>query len=669
MVRGLRTPVACGVESPEDPVHVSLAGLIGWRAWPGIPLRLLFHRYGRLLRRINGYESLLMAEADADLRRRSLSLQYRALSGEDLDGLLPEAYALMREAARRTLNMRHFDVQLLGGIAMYHGCVVEMQTGEGKTLTATLPLYLVALAGRGVHLATANDYLAARDAELMRPAYALLGLDVGIIQSGMSRPQRRKAYRCSITYGAAREFGFDFLRDRLFASPLDDGQRDFLGAMLGGTRETPRGAPVQRELHFALVDEADSILIDEARTPLIVSSQPGNSPAAAEALFRWAAEAACRFDDELDYDFDHERRQVNLLAAGRRKVRELDKPPALADVGMLDLYEHIERAIYVGREFIRDRNYVVRDGQVVIVDEFTGRLAEGRRWREGIHQAMEAKEGLEVSVKTGEAARVTVQDFFLQYQRLAGMTGTAFSSRRELRKIYKLRVCVIPTNRPERRTRLPDRVFPDAAAKWKAVVEEVGELHRQGRPVLVGTRSIDKSEQLSQLLAEAGVPHAVLNAHRHAEEARIVAEAGQPGRVTVATNMAGRGTDIQLGPGVAAQGGLHVICTELHESARIDRQLIGRCARQGDPGSFRQYMAMDDEILRAGFGTKKADRLRCRAPKSDASLHRYASALRTAQLKVERQHFRQRRLLLYHEKERHKRQRQMGQDPYLDAAM
>ena len=651
-------------------MQVPLAGLTNWwRRFRSIAPRWRSLQYGHLLRRISAYEPLLAVEGDGDLRRRSLSLQYRALSGEDLDGLLVEAYALMREASRRTLDMRHFDVQLLGGIAMYHGCIAEMQTGEGKTLTATLLLYLMALAGKGAHLATANDYLAARDAELMRPAYALLGFEVGVIQSGMSRAERRRAYACQVTYGAAREFGFDFLRDRLFAHPLEDVQRVCLGGILGGPCDTPREAPVQRELHFALVDEADSILIDEARTPLIVSAQPGNPPATAQALFRWAAEVAPQFEEDRDYEYDPQRRQANLRAAGRRKVRQLDKPAMLAEVGMLDLYEHVERAIRAARDFTRDRNYVVRDGQVVIVDELTGRLAEGRRWREGIHQAVEAKEGLEVSVPAGEAARITVQDFFLQYRRLAGMTGTASRSRRELRRIYGLRVCVIPTHRPERRVRWPDRVFLDAAAKWQAVVQEVAELHRQGRPVLVGTRSIDKSEHLSQLLADAGIPHAVLNAHRHAEEARIVAEAGQLGRVTVATNMAGRGTDIQLGPGVAERGGLHVLCTELHDSSRIDRQLIGRCARQGDPGSCRQFMALDDEILVAGFGAKKAQRLRQRARKPGAPLHRYARALRAAQRRVERQHFRQRRLLLYQEKERHQRQQEMGQDPYLDAAM
>jgi preprotein translocase subunit SecA len=634
---------------------------------PIIPFTRLARRFTGTLRRVNALEASMRASSEEDLRRRSLSLRYRAHSGEALNRLLPEAFALVREAARRALNMRPFDVQLLGAIAMHRGCIAEMQTGEGKTLTAVLPLYLASLASEGAHLATANDYLAARDAERMRPAFELLGCSVGVLQTAMPRSQRREAYRCDVTYGAAREFGFDFLRDRLLS--CQDGHRptDFLGSMLGLVSEARQLPLVQRELHFMLVDEADSILIDEARTPLIVSSVPGDSVEAAETLFRWAAGAARHFREQTDFEYDAEKRSVTLNPHGRRKVRDWDKPETLAAITMYDLYEHVERAIRVQREFFRDRHYVIRDEEVVIVDEFTGRLAEGRRWREGIHQAVEAKEGLPISIKTGEAARVTVQDFFRKYRRLAGMTGTARSSARELKRIYELRVHVVPTNRPERRTHLPDRMFESAEEKWAAITEEVVDMHRQGRPVLVGTRSIEQSEQFSRQLAARGVDHHVLNAHRHAEEAKIIANAGQRGRVTVATNMAGRGTDIQLGSGVAELGGLHVICSELHESARIDRQLIGRCARQGDPGSYRQFLSLEDDILHLGFGHMKAARWR-HPGRFRRSLPHLAARLRKAQARVERRHFRQRRLLLYHEKERHKLQRQMGQDPYLDAA-
>ena len=622
-----------------------------------------------LVPRIKQVQASYERHAAEGLRRESLSLRYRALSGEPLPRLLPEAFALMREATGRTLGMQHFDVQLLGGIAMHHGSIAEMQTGEGKTLTATLPLYLAALEDKGAHLATANDYLAERDAKLMRPAYELLGLSIGVVQSSTPRPQRKEAYRRDITYAASREFGFDFLRDRLLAGRSGDRQRDLLGSMLGESTQTSADEPVQRELNFVLVDEADSILIDEARTPLIVSSLPGNSQDAAVALYRWAATVTDAFEETVDYEYDHRERTVTLTAAGRRRVRELKKPEILDTIAMFDMYEHVERAIKVDREFFIDRHYVVRDDEIVIVDENTGRLAEGRMWRDGIHQAVEAKEGVEVTVRTGEAARVTVQDFYLRYGRLCGMTGTAATSRRELKRIYKTVAQIIPTNRPTRRARLSDRVFGTSAAKWEAVVAEVAEVHQLGRPVLIGTRSIDKSEELASLLAAAGIEHDVLNAHRHAEEAEIVARAGQLGKVTVATNMAGRGTDIKLGDDVEERGGLHVICTELHESARIDRQLIGRCARQGDAGSFRQFMSLDDDVLRAAFGPEIAQRYESLGKSVGGRCDRYARFLRAAQKKIEQQHYRQRRLLLYHEQERRKVQLQMGQDPYLDATM
>lgn len=642
-------------------------GLSAWssRLW-ALTTSAAQRRWSSVVRQINALEPPLQASTDEELRRKSLSLRYRALSGESHLELLPEAFALMREAARRTLNMRHFDVQLLGGIAMCHGSIAEMQTGEGKTLTATLPLYLAALEDKGAHLATANDYLAERDAQIMRPAYQLLGMTVGVVDAAMIRSMRQKAYRCDITYAASREFGFDFLRDRLLLGKQNQSSRDLLGAMLGQRRVGSGSDPVQRGLHFILVDEADSILIDEARTPLIVSSLPGNSQDAAAALYRWAATVTVAFDEVLDYEYDHKERRVSLRPQGRRKVRELEKPDAIDSIAMFDIYEHVERAIKVDREFFLDRHYIVRDDEVVIVDENTGRLAEGRKWRDGIHQAIEAREGLTVSVKTGEAARVTVQDFYLRYDRLCGMTGTAITSRRELNRIYQAPVSVIPTNRPAIRECWPDRVFGTNEAKWHAIVAEVMEQHEFGRPVLIGTRSIDKSEVLSGLLQQAGIEHNILNARRHAEEAKIVASAGEIGKVTVATNMAGRGTDIKLGEGVSELGGLHVICTELHESARIDRQLIGRCARQGDPGSFRQFMALDDDIIRASWGPRVAKKYEQIGEASPGRCDRFARVLRAAQAKVEALHFRQRRLLLYHEKERRKTQLSMGQDPYLD---
>ena len=634
---------------------------------PSITTNAAHRRWWPVVSHINSLESALKTSDDDELRRKSLSLRYRVLSGESHLALLPEAFALVREAARRTLDMRHFDVQLLGGIAMCHGAIAEMQTGEGKTLTATLPLYLAALEDKGAHLATANDYLAARDAEMVRPAFQLLGMKVGVVEASTARPQRQKAYRYDVTYAASREFGFDFLRDRLLLGRQGETNRDLLGGMLGQRRPGTASDPAQRNLHFMLVDEADSILIDEARTPLIVSSLPGNSQDAAAALYRWAATVTEAFQEGSDYEYDHKERSVTLRPPGRRKVRELGKPDALDVIAMFDIYEHVERAIKVDREFFIDRHYIVRNDKIVIVDENTGRLAEGRKWRDGIHQAIEAREGVAVGVKTGEAARVTVQDFYLRYDRLCGMTGTAATSRRELKRIYQAPVYVIPTNRPPRRECWPDRVFTGGQAKWEAIVAEVAQQHALGRPVLIGTRSIDKSELLSGLLLKAGIEHDVLNARRHSEEAQVVASAGEVGKVTVATNMAGRGTDIKLGEGVHELGGLHVICTELHESARIDRQLGGRCARQGDSGSFRQFMALDDDIIRAACGPRIAARYVRVGTASPTRCDHLARVLRGAQAKIESQHYRQRRLLLHHEKERRKTQLQMGQDPYLDA--
>jgi preprotein translocase subunit SecA len=515
-------------------------------------------------------------------------------------------------------------------------------------------------------LATVNDYLAERDANWMRPVYELLGLTVGVIQTKDASDSRRQAYACDITYGTAKEFGFDFLRDRLLLRRIGVRHEDFLGSPSGHRFESEGDKPVQRGAHFVLVDESDSILIDEARTPLIIGSLGDKAREQVVATYQWAAKFAPQFLEHSHFDVEDDTKKVELTGEGRQLVRALPKPALLSSVGLVDLYQYIERAIKVHREFLLDRQYVVRDGEIVIVDEFTGRLAEGRKWRDGIHQAIEAKEGVEVTVPTGQAARITVQDLFLRYRHLAGMTGTARSSSREFYKIYKTPVLPIPTNRQPQRVRLKDRVFGTAQQKYEAIVEEVRELHRQGRPVLIGTRSIDKSNILSQLLSGANIEHQVLNANEVAKEAEIVALAGQQAKVTVATNMAGRGTDIKLAEGVAELGGLHVICTELHDAARIDRQLAGRCGRQGDPGSVRQYLALDDEILKSGFGPEKAEKIEKLAQHGQSQFDHYAGTLRRAQRKVEKKHFRDRMILLHHEKERKKIQREMGQDPYLD---
>ncbi|MEM9659188.1 MAG: preprotein translocase subunit SecA, partial [Planctomycetota bacterium] len=450
-------------------------------------------RSAAYLPQIAALEPRLKELSDPQLRKESLGLRYRARSGETLDRLLVEAFALVREAGRRRLGMRHFEVQLLGGAAMHHRSIVEMQTGEGKTLTATLPLYLAALEGKGAHLATVNDYLARRDAEWMGPLYEALGMSVGVIQAQIPQEQRRKAYSCDVTYGTANEMGFDFLRDRLLLRSLEGGQRDLFGQMLGVSANGAQDSPVQRGLHFMLVDEADSILIDEARTPLIISALPGEEEQIAAEAYMWAAETAPQFVEDEHFDYDHDDRTIELTLEGRKLVRAQPKPAAMDRLPLSTIYEYVQRAIKVKREMFLDRHYVVRDGEIVIVDEFTGRLAEGRKWRAGIHQAIEAQEGVEITFATNQAARITIQDLFLRYERLAGMTGTAWTSRRELRKIYRVNVQQIPTNKPPIRKQLPTRVYGASEERWAAVVDDAQEQLQLGRPVLIGTRSIDKS--------------------------------------------------------------------------------------------------------------------------------------------------------------------------------
>ncbi len=641
--------------------HVSA----GWSI-PGVA-RYKVSQWLEQTRAVNALEDGRRALTDPQLRKEALSLIYRAKSGEPLSDLLPESYSLIREAGRRSLNMRHYDVQILGGICLFHGGIAEMQTGEGKTLTATLPLALHALLGKGAHLATVNDYLAQRDAEWMKPLYDALGIRTGIVLTDHDQDQRRKAYAADVTYGTAKEFGFDFLRDRLLMRAQGRAADDFLGSGSQERWASSGDQPVQRGMHFCLVDEADSILIDEARTPLIIGSLGDESREIVIATFKWAADHAPSFVLKEHFTIEEDTRKIELTARGRQFVRSLPRSESIRLAALVDLYEYMERAIKVHRDFHLDRQYVVRDGEIVIVDEFTGRLAEGRKWRDGIHQAIEAKEKIEVTVPTGQAARITVQDLFLRYKYLAGMTGTAATSARELRRIYKTPVVQVPTNRPPKRQRFADSVHRNMTEKFQAIVKEVQAVHEKGRPVLIGTRSIDKSAILANMLRQAGMQVNVLNAHEIEREAEIVSNAGRRSQITVATNMAGRGTDIKLENDVREIGGMMVICTELHDAARIDRQLIGRCGRQGDPGTYRQYLSMDDDILRNGFGTKAADRFKAMGA-SGGSLAGQAGQFKAAQRKVEKKHFRDRMALLHHEKERTKIQREMGQDPYLDTA-
>jgi preprotein translocase subunit SecA len=622
----------------------------------------------RVVKQVDALAVEMAALDDAALRRLGRSLSYRAKAGEPVDTLMVESFAATREAGRRRLGMRHYDVQLLAGAALVKGAIVEMQTGEGKTLVATLPLVLYALAGKGAHLATVNDYLARRDAEWMEPIYEALGMKVGIVESQMDFDARRKAYAADVTYGTAKEFGFDFLKDRLMNREITEGRGD-LGAVLTGRSAGESAKLLQRPYWFALVDEADNVLIDEARTPLIIASPPGEAQAAEQALFRFAAQVAETLEPGEDFEEDIRKHTCELLGRGRSRVRAFDRPAILDSTSLLAIYDSVERACKARRFYLRDRQYVVRDGKIVIIDEFTGRAAEGRTWKDGIHQAVEAKEDVEVTVPSGHAARITIQDLFARWPHLAGMTGTIATSRREIARTYDVAVDVVPTNKPAIRRRLTPVVTADEGEKFTRIVDEIRELHAVGRPVLIGTRSIDKSEELSRRLTEAGFPHTVLNARHIAEEAEIVSRAGQHGQITVSTNMAGRGTDIKLGDGVYELGGLHVICTELHDSARIDRQLVGRCGRQGDPGTWRQYVALDDDILIVAYGAKRAARIAARLRRwLRSNPERLLATFKRAQRAVEARHRRQRRVLEYIERQRAEAHIQMSQDPYLDAA-
>ncbi len=600
-------------------------------------------------------------QSDSQIRRRARELRWQAKSGASLRELLPEVYALAIEATHRELGLRHFPVQVQGAIALFDGHIAEMQTGEGKTIAAVLPAVLRALPGRGVHVITANEYLAARDAEQLGPVYDRLDLTVGCVRAGMTDDDRRAAYAKDITYGTAAEIGFDFLRDRLKAgAESQDVARRLIFQQAGAA------APVQRGHHFALVDEADSILIDEAKTPLIIGMERPSRPASV-GLYRWAHRAVDQLRLDVDFVFEPRKCQAHLTDAGCRKVSLLAKPVSLDVFDTERIFQHVEKSLTARYGFARDRDYVVVDEEVSIVDEGTGRIMEGRKWQDGLHQAVEAQEGVPVTPVTTSAARITIQSLFRRYEHLAGMTGTAASAARELRKIYRCRVAVIPTHRPCLRHGRPYRIFATQYAKRSAVAEDVCRLIAANRAVLIGTPSISASEALSQLFTQQGIEHVVLNARHHAEEAEIVALAGQPGRVTIATNMAGRGTDIKLHAAVCDAGGLHGIATEMHSAARIDRQLIGRAARQGDPGSFQFFLSLEDELLRALSPRERATTAARARPHEAGELSgRWLRLFRRTQGQLERLDARQRRHLLKYEREHLKRYRRMGLDPYLE---
>jgi preprotein translocase subunit SecA len=529
--------------------------------------------------KINALEPRIQAMSDDELKAQTKLFKDRLNNGESLDDLLPEAFATVREASVRSLEMRHFDVQLIGGMVLHQGKIAEMKTGEGKTLAATLPAYLNALSGKGVHIITVNDYLARRDTEWMGHIYNFLGLSVGCILHGLDDNERKAAYSADITYGTNNEFGFDYLRDNM---------------------KFDRDAIVQKNLNFAIVDEVDSILIDEARTPLIISGPAEKST----DLYHLVNGIIPRLVSERDYTVDEKARSVAMTEEGIAKAEKLLKVDNLYDPKYIELLHHVNQGLKAYNLFKRDVDYIVKNGEVIIVDEFTGRLMPGRRYSEGLHQALEAKESVKIENENQTLATITFQNYFRMHNKLAGMTGTADTEAAEFKKIYDLDVIAIPTNQKMIRKDTPDVIYKTRKEKYDAALEGIIELHKKGQPVLVGTISIDVSESFSKKLKKRGIKHSVLNAKNHEKEAEIIAMAGQKSAVTISTNMAGRGTDIVLGEGVTELGGLHILGTERHESRRIDNQLRGRSGRQGDPGSSRFYLALEDDLLRI-FGGER----------------------------------------------------------------
>ncbi len=642
-----------------------------WRnallALAGAPWQRRLARAALYVPRIRFWEAKYDNLSDADLKTASLRLRGRARGSESLDKLLPEAFGLVCVASKRHLGLRPFDVQLAAGVVMHQGALAELATGEGKTLCATLPAYLNALEGKGVHVTTVNDYLARRDAELMSPIYNALGLTVGVIQMSMPDQERHPLYRRDITYGTASEFGFDFLRDRLKVAGQKGQDRAVLGRLAAqGAPPSKEDAYVQRPHHFALVDEADNIFIDEARTPLIISSPTRPATEEEQIVFRWADQLVRRMKPDEHFYFDTDKQKLVLNVSGMQLARYSKPPSGPHGKAMDKLEEAIEQALQAHYRFRRDQHYMIDKGKVVIIDEYTGRRMPDRHWREGLHQAVEAKEGVQINHPSDHAAQITFQSYFRLYKKLAGMTGTALQNRWEVRRVYKIWVVCVPTNRPVRRDHWSDRVFANEDTKFDAVVEEVARLRGVGRAVLIGTRSVAKSEKLSERLTAAGIEHQVLNARLHEQEAKIVAEAGQVGRVTIATNMAGRGTDIKPPPEVLAAGGLHVLGTERHESLRIDRQLAGRAGRQGDPGSAQFFLSLEDELLE-GLGPKRQEKWKEFGRKGgQRDWDQYLPLFRRAQRRVERRHYRNRVDLLVHEKQRQEILKDLGADPYVD---
>jgi preprotein translocase subunit SecA len=590
------------------------------------PNKRTLKRLEKMAEQIDALGPEMARLTDEQLRQKTDEFKARLANGETLDDLLIEAFAVVREGAKRVLNMYPFPVQLMGGIVLHEGNIAEMKTGEGKTLTATMPVYLNALTGKGVHVVTVNEYLAKRDASEMGKLYEFLGLTVGLNLTGMSREEKQAAYNADITYGTNNEFGFDYLRDNMVLY---------------------KEHMVQRPLHFAVIDEVDSILIDEARTPLIISGTAQKST----KLYIQANAFVRTLKKDVDYTYDEKTKSVLLTEEGINKAEKAFGIENLFDIKHVTLNHHINLALKANVAMHRDVDYVVQDGEVVIVDPFTGRLMKGRRYSDGLHQAIEAKEGLEIQNESMTLATITFQNYFRMYEKLAGMTGTAKTEEEEFRNIYNMNVVVIPTNKPVIREDRPDLIFKTMEGKFRAVVEDIAERHAKGQPVLVGTVAIETSEYLSKLLTKRGIKHNVLNAKNHEREAEIIAQAGQKGAVTIATNMAGRGTDIKLGEGVKELGGLAVIGTERHESRRIDNQLRGRSGRQGDPGVSQFYLSLEDELMRR-FGSDNMRAMMDRLGMDDSQpiqSKMVTKAVESAQKRVEGNNFDARKQLLQYD--------------------
>lgn len=573
--------------------------------------------------KINQLEPSISKLSDEQLAHKTIEFKQLLNAGKSLDDILPEAFAVVREASYRTLGQRHFDVQLMGGMVLHQGKISEMKTGEGKTLTATLPLYLNALTGKGAHLVTVNDYLARRDSEWMSPIYKFLGLEVACLQNSMTDTERQEAYSADILYATNNELGFDYLRDNMKFRKSD---------------------LVQRELSFAIVDEVDSILIDEARTPLIISG----SSEEIGSLYRDADRVVSFLEKGVDYEIDEKARTVLLTESGVDKVEAAFNIKNLYFIEHMQLLHHINQALRAHALFKRDVDYVVADNQVLIVDEFTGRILPGRRYSDGLHQALEAKENVEIERESQTLASITLQNFFRLYKKLAGMTGTAATESEEFHNIYKLDVVSIPTNRSLIRKDMPDLIFLTKNAKYQAIVEDIKERHKQGQPVLIGTIAIETSELLSAILTANGIQHDVLNAKQHEREAEIVAHAGEKGRITIATNMAGRGTDIKLTPESIMAGGLYILGTERHESRRIDNQLRGRSGRQGDPGESRFYISLEDDLVRIFAGDSLKNKMVFFGMQEDEIIESrmVSKTIERAQERVEKHNFDNRKHLL-----------------------